>query len=172
MQITTVQSGFWRTGINDSSITKEEEVYDESIQKSSVLEPKGYLGLVYFNLMDFYSPGLSIPMAMKRIVSNVSSPFFADVPRAPTPSINSLSVSGTCHVIDSGRRYATKTNIRSASSSAPNCLQGSVVLGSPSGGAFLLWAGRTQRRARTGWNKNQRPNAIQNGVSFGRLRIL
>lgn len=62
MQIITNQLGFWRTGINDSSITEEVEDFDER------------------NYLD----GLCIPLyrlfpVMKRIVSNVSSPFVAHV---------------------------------------------------------------------------------------------
>lgn len=120
----------------------------------------------------FYSPVSSSLMLTKRMVSNVSSPFFVGMSRAPTPSINSLSVAGMCHAIDSGRRCAINANIRSESSSAPNCLQGSDTSGSSSRPTSLLSIGRTRRRARTGWNENQRPNAVQNGVSSQRLRIL
>lgn len=132
-------------------------------------DSKGILGSVYLDLTDCYPPGLFIPIAMRRIVSNVSSPFFVVVPRAPTPSINSLLVLGTCHVIDSGRRYAIKTNVRSASSSAPHCLQCSVVSGSSSEGAFLLSTGRTRRCARTAGTRTRdrrRSKTVQDCGSY------
>ena len=62
-------------------------VCDESDMKSSFLVVQGlegYLRLTYLNLTEFYSPILSTPMAMKRIVSNVSSHFLDAVFRTHT----------------------------------------------------------------------------------------
>ena len=97
---------------------------------------------------------------MNNSVSNASSPFLLSVSRAPTPSMRSRSEGGTSHANDSGRRYATKINVRSPST-APNEVHSSSC---PSVSL--------QRRKRTGWKVNHSPNALQNGDSFGRLRIL
>ena len=101
---------------------------------------------------------------MSSSVSNVSSLFREELPRAPTPASSSASSSGISHAIDSRLRRPTKMNT-SSSPPAPNLDHASA----PSSSSL---SDDAIRRARTGSNENQSPNADQNGVSFDRLLIL
>jgi hypothetical protein len=90
--------------------------------------------------------------------SNSSSPFLSSVPRAPTPSNNATSSSGTVHENDSNLRWATNKNI---SPSPPLSKRSHLPLSS-----------FERARTSTGVNVNQSPNADQKGVSLDNERIL
>ena len=92
--------------------------------------------------------------------SNPSSPFLSCVPRAPTPSNNPPSSSGTIQENDSALRRATNKNT-SPSPPPP-----------PASKRSHLQSFSERPRARTGANVNQSPNADQNGVSLDSDRIL
>ena len=91
-------------------------------------------------------------------ISNPSSPFLSSVPRAPTPSNNATSSSGTIQENDSDLRRATNKN----TSPSPPLSKRSQLL--------LLSSERA--RTSTGVNVNHSPNADQKGASLDNERIL
>ena len=91
-------------------------------------------------------------IAINNKLSKVSSPFLVPVCH---PANKSESLAGISQWNDSGLRRATKMKTTSSESEGLKRFQEPCL-----------------RRARTGENSNQRPNADQNGISLDRLRIL
>lgn len=96
----------------------------------------------------------SSSMDINNRLSKVSSALGCKDSRAPRPTSKLASSEGTSHVRDSARRLATNTNIGPSRVEPKRRQESSAVF------------------SRTGSNVNHRPKAAQNGVSFGKLRIL
>src|ERR1700722_6732483 len=160
--ITIQQLDIWRTGISGfASIDRSNEAWfiSQHLNKYRILSCISLLAYPFYDSSLFSSSSPEI--VMRSNVSKASSPFLPSVPHAPTPPINSWSLSGTRHVNEDGRRRATNTNM--GPSREPRRVQLAPSECPPSRGLGFV---------KTGSNVNHNPNADQKGASLTRLRTL